>query len=60
MAEVRQEGNVFVLRVQVLGAPQDWWRPGMSGVCKLNTGRSSLLWVLCHRTVETVRMWLWA
>ena len=59
VAEVRQEGNVFVLRVQVLGAPQDWWRPGMSGVCKLNTGRSSLLWVLCHRTVETVRMWLW-
>ena len=59
VAEVRQEGNVFVLRVQVLGESQDWWRPGMSGVCKLNTGRSSLLWVICHRTVETVRMWLW-
>jgi biotin carboxyl carrier protein len=60
VAEVRQEGNVFVLRVQVLGEPQDWWRPGMSGVCKLNAGPSSLLWVICHRTVETLRMWLWA
>jgi hypothetical protein len=60
VAEVRQEGNVFVLRVQVLGEAQDWWRPGMSGVCKLNAGPSSLLWVICHRTVETLRMWLWA
>jgi multidrug resistance efflux pump len=60
VAEVRQEGNIFVLRVQVLGEPQDWWRPGMSGVCKLNAGKCSLLWVLTHRTVEAIRMWIWA
>ena len=59
VAEVRQEGNVFVLRVDVLGEPQEWWRPGMSGVCKLNAGKASLLWIIAHRTVETVRMWLW-
>jgi multidrug efflux pump subunit AcrA (membrane-fusion protein) len=59
VAEVRQEGNVFMMRVKVLGEPQDWWRPGMSGVCKLNTGKRSLLWILTHRTVETIRMWLW-
>ena len=60
VAEVRQEGNVFVMRVRVLGEPQDWWRPGMSGVCKLNAGKRSLLWVLGHRTVEAIRMWIWA
>jgi multidrug efflux pump subunit AcrA (membrane-fusion protein) len=59
VAEVRQEGNVFQMRVKVLGEPQDWWRPGMSGVCKVNTGKRSLLWILTHRTIETIRMWLW-
>jgi multidrug efflux pump subunit AcrA (membrane-fusion protein) len=59
VAEVRQEGNVFVMRVRVLGEPQDWWRPGMSGICKLNAGKRSLLWILTHRTVETIRMWIW-
>jgi biotin carboxyl carrier protein len=59
VAEVRQEGNVFVLRVKVLGEPQDWWRPGMSGVCKVDAGKRSLLWILTHRTIETLRMWLW-
>ena len=59
VAEVRQEGNIFVLRVQILSGSEDWWRPGMSGICKLNTGKRSLLWVLMHRTVETLRLWLW-
>jgi biotin carboxyl carrier protein len=59
VAEVRQEGNVFVLRVKVLGEPQDWWRPGMSGICKVDAGKRSLLWILTHRTIETIRMWLW-
>jgi len=59
VAEVRQEGNVFLLRVKITDAPQDWWRPGMSGVCKLTIGPRSVLWVLTHRTIETLRLWLW-
>ena len=59
VAEVRAEGNVFLLRVQITDPSQDWWRPGMSGVCKIVAGRRSLLWVLAHRTVETLRLWLW-
>lgn len=59
VAEVREQGNVFRLRVQVLGEAQDWWRPGMSGVCKVNAGKASLLWIFTHRTIETIRMWLW-
>jgi hypothetical protein len=59
VAEVRQEGNVFVLRVQITDPPQDWWRPGMSGICKIVVGKRSLLWVLTHRTVETLRLWFW-
>jgi hypothetical protein len=59
VAEVREQGNVFKLRAQVQGEPQDWWRPGMSGVCKVNAGKASLLWIFTHRTIETIRMWLW-
>lgn len=59
VAEVREQGNIFRLRVQVQGDPQDWWRPGMSGVCKVNAGEASLLWIFTHRTIETIRMWLW-
>lgn len=59
VAEVRNEGNVFRLRVQVQGEAKDWWRPGMSGICKVETGKASLLWIFTHRTVETIRMWLW-
>jgi multidrug resistance efflux pump len=59
VAEVRAEGNVFLLRVQITDLAQEWWRPGMSGVCKIVVGRRSLLWVLTHRTVETLRLWLW-
>ena len=59
VAEVRSEGNVFLLRVQITDPAQDWWRPGMSGVGKIVAGRRSLLWVLAHRTVETLRLWLW-
>ena len=60
VAEVRQEGNVFVMRVQIMGSSQDWWRPGMSGLCKIDAGERSLLWVLVHRTVEAIRLWIWA
>ncbi len=59
VAEVRQDGNVFLLRVQITDPAEDWWRPGMSGVCKIVAGERSLLWVLTHRTLETLRLWFW-
>jgi hypothetical protein len=41
------------------GSPEEWWRPGMTGICKINAGDRSLLWILTHRTVEFLRMALW-
>ena len=34
-------------------------RPGMSGLCKLNVEKRTLLWILTHRTVDFLRLWLW-
>jgi hypothetical protein len=43
--------NVFTARATFSGARPEWWRPGMSGVAKLDTGKQSVLWILTHRAV---------
>lgn len=59
LAVPEEEGNVFVVRCRVVSDVNDWWRPGMSGLCKLETERRSYLWMLTHRTVDFLRMKLW-
>ena len=59
LAMPEEEGNMFVIRCQLEGSVPDWWRPGMSGLCKIESERRSYLWMLTHRTVEYLRMKLW-
>jgi multidrug efflux pump subunit AcrA (membrane-fusion protein) len=58
-AITKKEGNVFLVRLKLDRAPEDWWRPGMTGLCKLSERKRSLFWVLTHRTVDFLRMKLW-
>jgi RND family efflux transporter MFP subunit len=58
-AQAKETGNAFVVRCAVEGSRETWWRPGMSGVAKLEAGRRTLLWVITHRTVDFLRMHLW-
>ena len=59
-AAVAKEGkNIFTVRAAFATPIQPWWRPGMSGVCKLNVEKRTLLWILTHRTVDFLRLWLW-
>jgi len=59
-ARVKNDGNVFVLRARFQAAGNDpWWRPGMSGVAKLEAGRRPIIWLLTHRLVDFVRLKLW-
>lgn len=59
-AAVPKEGaNVFLVRCELSEGAKDWWRPGMSGICKLDAGKRSLLWIATHRTVDFLRLWLW-
>jgi hypothetical protein len=58
-AVTKQEGNFFLVRCAVDTKAQDWWRPGMSGVCKFPIGNRSLGWILTHRTVDFLRLKLW-
>ncbi len=58
-ATIHEEENVFVLRGEVTGEPAIWWRPGMSGVAKIEVGQRSVFWVITHRTVEFLRLFFW-
>jgi len=55
----KNDANVFLVRCQLAERPQPWWRPGMSGVCKINVEKRTLLWILTHRTVDFLRLKLW-
>lgn len=60
LAQARgQQGNEFVVRVEIDEAPADWWRPGMSGVAKVEVGERQIAWLLTRRLVDFVRMKLW-
>jgi multidrug resistance efflux pump len=58
-AVTKKEGNVFLVRLHPVNGVETWWRPGMTGVCKLSTEKQTLFWILTHRTVDFLRMKLW-
>lgn len=59
VAIAKEEGNVFLVRCLFSGEVDDWWRPGMSGVSKINVGKRNVLWIVTHRTIDFFRMLLW-
>lgn len=59
VAVVKETGTHFRVRVNVTEDPADWWRPGMSGVCKIDIGKRSIAWVYLHRTWEFIQLKLW-
>ncbi|MBF0454270.1 MAG: efflux RND transporter periplasmic adaptor subunit [Magnetococcales bacterium] len=60
VAEVRDGRNVFLVRAEIKATETaDWWRPGMSGVVKLDVGQRRIIWIFTHRTVEFLRMLVW-
>lgn len=56
VAVAQEEGNTFIVRAEFPEGVEDWWRPGMTGVSRLEAGRRSILWVLTHRTVDFLRL----
>ncbi|MBM3879913.1 MAG: HlyD family efflux transporter periplasmic adaptor subunit [Verrucomicrobia bacterium] len=55
----KEKENVFVVRCEFVAGAEPWWRPGMSGVCKIDVERRTLFWILTHRTVDFLRLLLW-
>lgn len=60
MAQVKgQEGNHFLIKAELLQAPEAWWRPGMSGIVLIDAGRQNIGWILTHKVLDTLRVKLW-
>ena len=59
VSQAKEEGNIFLARGVFSGEKADWWRPGMSGIAKIDVGSRNVLWILTHRTVDFFRMLLW-
>ncbi|CDS50259.1 hypothetical protein [Polaromonas sp. CG9_12] len=60
VAQVKgQEGNQFMITAELLDAPQAWWRPGMTGLARLDAGDKNIAWILTHRIVDNLRLLLW-
>ena len=54
------QGGQIQLRVELEpGAPQPWWRPGMTGLAQIDAGERRILWIWTHRLVDTLRLKLW-
>jgi multidrug resistance efflux pump len=57
---VTEEGkNVYLVRALLPKEAVLWWRPGMSGVAKINVGKRNILWIFTHRTVDFLRIFFW-
>jgi multidrug resistance efflux pump len=54
-----QKDNAFNVRCRFRDSIPDWFRPGMTGVSKLNAGRRTLFWIISHRTLDFLRLKLW-
>lgn len=60
VAQVKgQEGNQFMLTAKLLVPAEDWWRPGMTGLARVEVGERNVTWVFTHRLVDALRMKLW-
>ncbi|RYY64836.1 MAG: HlyD family efflux transporter periplasmic adaptor subunit, partial [Comamonadaceae bacterium] len=60
VAQVKgQDGNHFMLTAKMLAPPEPWWRPGMTGVARIDVGERNVGWVLTHRLVDAIRMKFW-
>jgi multidrug resistance efflux pump len=58
-AVTKKDGNVFLVRLKPDHGAAQWWRPGMTGLCKISAEKRTLFWILTHRTVDFLRLKFW-
>jgi len=59
LAQPGDTGNVFIARAKSLDGSVDWWRPGMSGIAKIDAGSRRIIWIITHRTIDFFQMLMW-
>ena len=58
-AQVKEKKNIFEVRAVINEKNQLWWRPGMSGIGKIDIEQRPIIWILSHRTIDFFRLYFW-
>ncbi|WPL19563.1 Macrolide-specific efflux protein MacA precursor [Thiorhodovibrio winogradskyi] len=58
-AQVENNQSVFNLDAEFISAREPWWRPGMSGVVRIEAGRISLWKLLSKDILDHLRLKFW-
>ncbi len=60
VAQVKgQDGNHFVIKAKLLSQPESWWRPGMSGMARIEAGERNVAWIYTHKAIDALRLQFW-
>lgn len=59
VAEYKEGKNLFRIRATFAGDVPDWWRPGMSGLAKVDAGKRPVFWLLFHNLIDSFLMKFW-
>lgn len=60
MAQTREGANVLLVHCVITDPLEPWWRPGMSGVARIEADRRAPIWLLSRRTLDYLRLrWGW-
>jgi multidrug resistance efflux pump len=58
-ATIKDQENTFQVRGEFIRNVPEWFRPGMTGVAKIESGKHTLWWILSHRAIDILRLKLW-
>jgi multidrug resistance efflux pump len=58
-AVVKDQSNIFQVRGDFLHQTPTWFRPGMTGVAKIESAQKTLWWILTHKAIDYLRLKLW-
>ncbi len=58
-ALIKEQANVFQVRAEFVRGVPPWFRPGMTGVAKIDAGDRTLWWIISHRTIDFLQLKLW-
>ena len=54
-----QIGAVFLVKAEINKEAESWWRPGMTGVAKIDVGDKTAIWVLLHKVWHKLSLYFW-
>jgi biotin carboxyl carrier protein len=52
-------GNIFQVVCSFDKEVPQWFRPGMTGISKIDAGKRTIFWIISHRTFDILRLKFW-